>query len=158
MNRPEVGKHYRHFKGGNYEIVAIATHTETGETLVIYKALYGEAKVYARPLEMFVERVDPVKYPDATQEYRFERVDEEPQIETEGQIDPRLLMFLDARGYREKLEVLEGMRDNITDSLIDAFAVASDLEIKAGRVEDLFDELRSCLMTRARFECDRLRR
>ena len=67
MNRPEVGKHYRHFKGGNYEIVAIATHTETGETLVIYKALYGEAKVYARPLEMFVERVDPVKYPDATQ-------------------------------------------------------------------------------------------
>ncbi len=156
MNKPEVGERYRHFKGGNYEIVAIATHTETGEQLVIYKALYGEETVYARPLEMFLEKVDRIKYPEVTQEYRFERIVE--QEETPGEIDPRLLMFLDAKGYREKLEVLDGMRDTITDSLIDAFAVASDLEIRAGRVEDRFDELRSCLMTHARFECDRLRR
>lgn len=69
-----IGRKVRHFKGKEYLIQDIALHTETGENMVIYRALYGECKLYARPLKMFISKVDKVKHPEATQEYRFELV------------------------------------------------------------------------------------
>ncbi|GAB5412465.1 MAG: hypothetical protein Cons2KO_00680 [Congregibacter sp.] len=48
---------YRHYKGKDYEVYDVATHSETGESLVVYRPLYGEGALWVRPLGMFTESV-----------------------------------------------------------------------------------------------------
>lgn len=57
MDEIKLGK-YRHFKGGEYEVLALATHSETGEQMVVYRALYGKRGVWVRPASMWNESVE----------------------------------------------------------------------------------------------------
>ena len=64
---------YKHFKGDYYIAEDIAIHSETREEYVVYRPLYGDTnKLYIRPKEMFLSKVDKEKYSEVEQEYRFE--------------------------------------------------------------------------------------
>ena len=174
---PKPQEMYRHFKGNIYQIRCLAKHSETGEMMVVYQAMYDAFQIYVRPLAMFMEEVDHAKYPDAKQRYRFEllqNVDDisagEPQdyqqtealVETaesdeQVHIDPLVMEFLDADTYEQRLNILAALRDRVTDDMINTMAVAVDLEIKNGDIEARYEELKNCLLTFAKYECNRLR-
>ncbi len=63
---------YRHFKGKEYEVIGLATHSETMEQMVVYRALYGERGLWVRPAAMWNETVER----DGTALPRFTRIDE----------------------------------------------------------------------------------
>ncbi len=194
---PQPHEIYRHFKGNTYQIITIAEHSETGEMFVIYQAMYGNYKTYARPMDIFLEKLDKEKYPQATQEYRFELATTtqafgepantpvknpangqekvpamevkkelvkesvtEPMSEQEEQIldiDPQVLKFLEADSYEERLNILTGIHHRITDDMINVMAIATDIEVKSGDIEERYVELRNCLLKLEKFECNRLR-
>lgn len=197
---PKPQEIYRHFKGNLYQVTAVAEHTETGELLVIYQALYGDFKIYARPLSMFTSRVDREKYPDVEQEFRFElqgaeadrqireseasvgigenRADRGTETEkrteiargketetakpSEGEgeelnLDPFVLEFLDADTYEQRLNILAGLHHRITEDMLTTMAIACDVELNEGDVEEKYEALKNCLLTLEKYECNRMR-
>ena len=206
-HNPKPQEMYRHFKGNIYQIRCLARHSETGEMMVVYQAMYDTFQIYVRPLAMFMEEVDRAKYPEAKQRYRFELLQDmdgaelsepavpqtpaqpKPQTQTQPQtpaqprpqtqtqpqtpaqsqtpaqtadseevnIDPLVMDFLDADTYEQRLNVLAALRHRITDDMINTMAAAVDLEIKDGDVEARYEELKNCLLTFEKYECNRLR-
>lgn len=172
---PRPQEIYKHFKGNLYQITAVAQHTETDELLVVYQALYGDFKTYARPLQMFLSEVDHDKYPDVTQKYRFElqgndelRKNEREAADTKGEpikerpedeysLDPMVLEFLDSNTYEERLNILAGIHHRITDDMITTMAVACDVELPEGNTEERYSSLKACLLTLQKYECNRMR-
>lgn len=189
---PKPHEIYKHFKGNLYQIVAVAEHTETREQLVIYQAMYGDFKIYARPLDMFTSPVDKAKYPDVKQYFRFElqgpdahrQLGESESKQSQNRIpgvqeviaeskegslsrgtmnsptpnlDPMLLSFLDADSYSEKLDILNSLHPRITEEMISTMAVAIDIELNEGTMEEKYEALKNCLLTLEKYECNRLR-
>lgn len=142
---PKSGELYRHFKNKLYQIVAVATHSETREKLVIYQALYGDYQVYARPLGMFVSEVDHVKYPEVTQKYRFERVELPVQEREEGmsgrsetQAAPVVPKMQEIPASRE---VLQNPTEGGVNPKLLAFLDADDMEEKYHILVSMRDEI-----------------
>lgn len=249
---PQPQEIYRHFKGNLYQIITVAEHSETGERLVIYQALYGDFKIFARELGMFTGRVDRSKYPNCVQEYRFELVEGRSKADQRVQgsvaekaaelpldsilkdlaesaassgakdsavhgakdraaheakdsagreakdnagrevkdgevhetkesaehearesvesvqrtgeedaeqatLDPMLLEFLDAKNYEARLNILAGLHHRITQDMITTMAVSCDIEVGDGEVEERYQQLKNCLLTLEKYECNRLR-
>lgn len=135
---PQCGEIYRHFKNKLYQIVTVAKHSETGEKLVIYQALYGDFATYARPLEMFVSEVDYEKYPQVTQKYRFEKVDiasvKQENDGTVGCVKPKKSGQQDIPVQSEELHAVEQTTDSAENSGVNpklmAFLDTDDFEEK----------------------------
>lgn len=172
MNQiPKTGEFYRHFKGRLHQIITVAEHTETGENVVVYQALYGDYKTYARPLDMFISKVDTQKYPQVKQQFRFEKVcpGQEPEQETvwevsaqEGEQDvsslnPNLLAFIEAESLDEKLEILSLMEDKIGQEELDIIYVDLDIQGVKGSIESQLRAVEQSLLMQKRFEGGRLR-
>lgn len=219
-HNPKPQEMYRHFKGNLYQIRCLARHSETGEMMVVYQAMYDTFEIYVRPLAMFMDEVDHVKYPNVTQRYRFELLQDmyageeefrterlvtepeteerdtasteavekdsaspeteerdtasteaeekktaEPEAAADGQeteseelnIDPLVMDFLEADTYEQRLGILAALHSRVTNEMINTMAVAVDLEIKDGDVEERYEELKNCLLTFEKYECNRLR-
>ncbi|MBQ8087697.1 MAG: RecQ family ATP-dependent DNA helicase, partial [Clostridia bacterium] len=115
MELPKPGV-YRHFKGNRYELLHIATHSETMEPMVVYRALYGERGVWVRPLRMWTEMVEvngaqvPRFQPEG--EYIAASVEEKPASPEEAL--KRYFGYDDFRlGQREVVNAILGGRDTL---------------------------------------------
>ena len=175
-----IGQIYKHFKGNMYKVICLAEDSETGKNLVIYQALYGENKIYARPYEMFTSLVDKVKYPDVIQKYRFElfdtlntmapttasqpetHINETPKADDkfeneELNINPMVLEFLDADSFSDKLTILQNMHGRVDEQMLNTMAFSMDIELGEGSLETKYSDLLNCVALREKFESSRLR-
>ncbi len=164
---PRTGEVYRDREGNLWRVVTLASHAGTGEKLVVCQALSGETSggagnggaagtaggiagetsggavlPLAVPLEGFAERLEQAEgtSPDGV-----------------VSLDPGLGAFLDADGYEKKLEVLFSLRGRLNASVLNAMALSLDLELTGGSAEEQYEELKNCLQTLKRYECNRLR-
>lgn len=81
MNRIEIKRPYRHFKGNLYYVHDVVTHCETEEILVSYQALYGSFGMFVRPLADFAAKVEEGRKDNVTQQvFRFQLFDSEKEI------------------------------------------------------------------------------
>ena len=172
QNIPRSGDLYRHFKGNLYQIVALAEHSETGEEMVVYQALYGDYRVWVRPLSMFLSEVDHEKYPEVRQRLRFEPVlrdglseiretgkktEEEPE---EPKPNPYMMEFfdaLDSDSYDDKLKAAARLRGHVTQKEMDDIYVVLDMQPVDGSVDEQLSAVRSHLLLLRKFDGDRLR-
>ena len=153
MDRPRPQELYRHFKGKLYQVVTIATHSETREEMVVYQALYGDYKVYVRPLDMFMSEVDRDKYPNVKQKYRFEKVSAaniqvvEPECSRDKTFEPVSSLGQQRESFRKEpykpSKIMEKSVDQEAEELnLDPLVIAfMDADLAADK-NDILSKLR----------------
>lgn len=157
------GEFYRHFKNKLYQIITVAAHSENGELMVVYQALYGEFKTYVRPLAMFLSAVDREKYPEAGQHWRFERVEltggsiREEKGTEEPAVNPLLLEFLDAGSPEAKISCLDRLEREAGQQELDSIYTALDIRPEAGSIAEQTDVIRRYLNMQKHYDGRHLR-
>ncbi len=129
QGNPKAGECYLHFKNKKYQILNIAIHSETREKMVVYQALYGKYGVYVRPYEMFISPVDRQKYPEVTQQYRFQLIGAVgEEIEEERAVDKA------NQAYKESLSRAEERMEQMEERM--AASVEKDLVVDTKEVKE----------------------
>ena len=155
QSKPMPGELYRHFKNKMYQIVAVATHSETREPYVVYQALYDDFRTYIRPYDMFISEVDHVKYPEVQQKYRFELVGSHAVTERElanRKIDITEREIYNALTEEEINKCIEEAGNSPEDSSVEEellgvnpkflkFLDADSFEVKCDIFDSMIDEL-----------------
>ena len=180
--KPAAGEIYRHFRGKKYRILHLAVSTETKREMVVYEASDGDGKVYVSVLENFMGAVNREKYPDATQNDRFELVHEETdealfeeldvvvEEDAEDYEEPEeadeqqekvskehamILEYLDLDTEEEKLQYLQKHRNELTDRFLTAAAESMDYAERGESQEERYAEIVRYLKTKMRYESGR---
>ena len=155
---PKPHEIYKHFKGNLYQIVAIAEHTETGEGLVVYQAMYGDFKIYARPLAMFLSPVDKVKYPEASQEFRFELQGEDSgrQRESMGDVQASVSSMEATESMKPTMSEIEETEteDSNIDPMVLEFLDADSHEQRLNILAALHHRITDEMITTMAIACD----
>lgn len=161
-NIPAAGEFYRHFKGNLYQIIGVAKHSETMEQMVVYQALYGDYCLYTRPLELFLSPVDKVKYPEAVQEYRFEKcVPEDSEKKAVSTFkEPERVQETSPVVELQKLESIEVAEETSDEEYVRPeilrFLDAEDAQAKLKVLRELRMDLDESLMTTIELSLDLL--
>ncbi len=156
---PKKGELYKYIGEVAIEIITLAKDACTKEVVVVYQTIQEPIETFVIKLNDFLGEVDPEKYPKVTQNNMFEKYTEEEKdrVLKQEAIDPILMEFLETDTYLEKLELLVQKRHILSSSTVNTMAVALDIELIKDTEEERFEELKDCLITFERFECNRLR-
>lgn len=165
-DNPKPFEIFKHFKGKTYQVLTLARDAGDGHDVVVYQALYGNYTVYVRDLAEFMSPVDKAKYPDASQEYRFERqiemnaaekaeqnaeqkteagagqaAGQEPAQSAKETVKQETGQETKQEAKQEEGDSTGGFLDPVVEEFLDAESVYEKLNILAGLHHRITDEM-----------------
>lgn len=130
MNEPKRGI-YRHYKGKRYELLDVATHSETLEPMAVYRQLYGDGKMWVRPLSMWSElvSVDGRNMPRFSPEESEEFIEETTAPQLLSELTPKLRALKQFYGY----DAFRDGQEDVVDSILSGQDTLAVMPTGAGK-------------------------